>query len=107
MIFQQAVHLVISGAGIVIVMMFVLWVIHLLIRNAAIVDVGWALGLALLAIYYAFAGPGYAARKFAMAAMVGFWGFRLAGHRASGRRPLRSVAQGVETSPQPPFSFLF
>src|SRR5579863_2057861 len=80
MIVQQAVHLAISGAGIVVATMFVLWLIHLAIRNAAVVDVGWALCLALLAIYYAFAGPGYTARKFAMAAMVGFWGFRLAGY---------------------------
>src|SRR5579862_2793898 len=80
MIVQQAVHLAISGAGIVVATMFVLWLIHLAIRNAAVVDVGWALCLALVAIYYAFAGPGYTARKFAMAAMVGFWGFRLAGY---------------------------
>ncbi len=80
MIVQQAIHLALFGAGIVVATMFVLWLIHLAIRNAAIVDVGWALCLALLAIYYAFAGPGYTARKFAMAAMVGFWGFRLAGY---------------------------
>ena len=79
MIVQQAVHLGIAGAGIVVAMMFVLWLVHLAIRNAAIVDVGWALGLALLAIYYAHAGPGYSARKYAIAIMVGFWGFRLAG----------------------------
>jgi steroid 5-alpha reductase family enzyme len=80
MILQQAIHLGIVGAGILIVMMFVLWLIHLPLRNAAIVDVGWALGLALLAIYYALAGPGYTARKYAIAIMVGFWGFRLAGY---------------------------
>ncbi len=79
MIVQQAVHLALYGAGIVIGTMFLLWLIHLAIRNAAIVDVGWAGCLALLAIFYALAGPGYPPRKYAIAAMVGFWGFRLAG----------------------------
>jgi steroid 5-alpha reductase family enzyme len=75
----QAIHLALVGAAIVLGMMFVLWLVHLLNDNAAVVDVGWAAGLAILAIYYAYAGPGYSARKWAIAAMVGFWGFRLAG----------------------------
>ncbi len=75
-----AVHLALVGLALVAGMMLVLWIIHLLIRNAAIVDVGWAAGLALLAIYYAVAGPGYPARKWAIATMAGFWGLRLAGH---------------------------
>src|SRR5438876_6547882 len=75
---SAALHLALAGTAIVAVMMFVLWVIHLLIENAAIVDVGWALGLALLAIYYACAGPGYAARRYAIGTMAGIWGVRLA-----------------------------
>jgi steroid 5-alpha reductase family enzyme len=74
----QAVHLALVGAAIVAALMLVLWIIHLLIRNAAIVDVGWAAGLGILAIFYALAGPGYHARKWAMASMAGFWGLRLA-----------------------------
>ena len=77
---QQAVHLGLIGAAIVLGMMFVLWLIHLLIRNAAIVDVGWAAGLGILAVYYAIAGPGYPARRWAIAAMAGFWGLRLAAY---------------------------
>jgi steroid 5-alpha reductase family enzyme len=61
-------------------MMLVLWIIHLLLKNAAIVDVGWAAGLALLAGYYACAGPGYAARRYAIAAMAGIWGLRLSSY---------------------------
>jgi steroid 5-alpha reductase family enzyme len=68
------------GAAMVGGMMFVLWVIHLLLRNAAVVDVGWAAGLGLLAGYYAYAGPGYPARKYAIAAMAGAWSLRLAGY---------------------------
>ena len=90
----EAIHLVLIGAAIVAAMTFVLWVIHLLIGNAAIVDFGWAIGLALLALWYAWAGPGYHARKWAIAAMAGFWGLRLGlyllfarviGHEEEGR----------------------
>jgi steroid 5-alpha reductase family enzyme len=76
----NAIHLALVGTGIVAGMMLVLWIIHLLIKNAAIVDVGWAAGLALLAIYYANAGPGYSARRYAIATMVGLWGLRLASY---------------------------
>lgn len=72
--------LLIYGAAIVAAMMLVLWVVHLLIRNAAIVDVGWAAGLGILCVYYAWAGPGYPARKWAIAAMAGIWSARLAGY---------------------------
>ena len=75
-----ALHLASTGAAIVAAMMLVLWIIHLLIRNAAIVDAGWAAGLAALAIFYAVKGPGYSARKWAIASMAGFWGLRLAGY---------------------------
>jgi steroid 5-alpha reductase family enzyme len=78
--FPQAAHLALMGAAIVAGMMFVLWLVHLFLRNAAIVDVGWAAGLGTLAIYYAVAGPGYPARKWAIASMAGFWGLRLAAY---------------------------
>jgi steroid 5-alpha reductase family enzyme len=74
----EAVHLALAGLGIVALMMLALWLIHLLIRNAAVVDVGWAAGLAMLAIFYAKKGPGYWERKWIIAAMAGFWGLRLA-----------------------------
>jgi steroid 5-alpha reductase family enzyme len=77
---QQALHLALNGAAIVAAMMFALWLIHLLIRNAAIVDAGWAAALGILALYYAVAGPGYPARKWAIASMAGFWGLRLAAY---------------------------
>src|SRR5258708_17456151 len=74
----EALRLALQGLAIVAAMMFALWLVHLLIRNAAIVDVGWATALATLAIFYAVGGPGYSARKWAIAAMAGFWGVRLA-----------------------------
>jgi steroid 5-alpha reductase family enzyme len=47
----HALSLIVTGAGIVGVMMLLLWIVRLLIRNAAIVDVGWATGLGLLAAF--------------------------------------------------------
>jgi steroid 5-alpha reductase family enzyme len=81
-----------AGAGLV-VMMTGFWVIHLRMRNAAIVDVGWALGLPILACCYATRlepGP----RGWILAALVIVWGVRLAaylfvtrviGHEEDGR----------------------
>jgi steroid 5-alpha reductase family enzyme len=77
LILGQVVHLAVTGAAIVGGMMLILWAIHVLINNASIVDFGWAVGLALLAAWYAWAGPGYPARKWAIATMAGFWGLRL------------------------------
>src|ERR1700752_523318 len=74
----EAVHLALTGLAIVAAMMLAPWVVHLLIRNAAFVGAGWAAGLAMLAIFYASKGPGYSARKWAIALMAGFWGLRLA-----------------------------
>jgi steroid 5-alpha reductase family enzyme len=67
-----------TAALLPIALMAVLWAIHLRIRNAAIVDFGWAFGLALLALWYAAVGPGYAPRRWLMATLAGLWGFRLA-----------------------------
>ena len=75
-----ALHLALNSLAIVAALMFALWVIHLWIRNAGIADVGWAAALAILAMYYALEGPGYYARKWAIATMAGFWGLRLAAY---------------------------
>jgi steroid 5-alpha reductase family enzyme len=47
----QALSLLLTGGGIVAATMFLLWLVHLVIRNAAVVDVGWAAGLGLLALF--------------------------------------------------------
>lgn len=43
--FHESLSLFSVGAAIVATMMLLLWIIHLRIRSAAIVDVGWAAGL--------------------------------------------------------------
>jgi steroid 5-alpha reductase family enzyme len=111
-ILEQLEHLAWMGAAIIAGMMLVLWIIHLLLRNAAIVDVGWAAGLAVIAFFYALAAPGYAARKWAIACMVGFWGLRLAAYLLFARvigKPEegRYVQLRKEWKTYLPFRFLF
>lgn len=66
-------------AGLVLLMVLI-WLISVRRSNAGFVDVGWAFGLAILAVWYAWRGPGFSPRKWIMAGMVGFWGLRLAMH---------------------------
>ncbi len=73
-----AFSLLLPGVAIGSAVMLLLWVVLLAIRNDAIVDVGWAAGLGLLAAFYASVGPGYAIRRYAIAAMISLWSLRLA-----------------------------
>jgi len=72
------VRALIAGAVSVCGLMLVLWLIHLLLRNAAIVDAGWAGGLALLGIIYSAIGGGDPVRAWLIAGMAALWGLRLA-----------------------------
>ena len=74
---STALHLFAIGAACVAAMMFALWLLHLALRNASVVDPGWALGLALLGCLYAALGPGFILRRTLIAAMAAFWGLRL------------------------------
>lgn len=58
-------------------LMFLLWLLHLPLRNAGIVDIGWAYGIVLAAGIFAWMGPGAPVRRFAAAGMAGVWGLRL------------------------------
>ncbi len=75
---SEAIGLLGYGAAAVCGLMFVLWLVHLPLRNASVVDPGWAGGLALLAVMYALMGGGDPLRSGLMAAMAGIWGLRLA-----------------------------
>lgn len=74
---STAFHLALPGATLVLSMMFLLWLVHLRIGNASIVDPGWAFGLPLLAVTYALLGPGYSWRRWLIAGMAVIWGVRL------------------------------
>ena len=70
--------LLIAGAASVCGLMLLLWLIHLPLRNASVVDPGWAGGLALLGVIYAAMGGGYPLRTVLIASMALLWGLRLA-----------------------------
>jgi steroid 5-alpha reductase family enzyme len=59
-------------------LMLTLWIRHLRLRNAAVVDVGWAAGLALVAVIDAIFGVGDPVRRWVAALMMAVWGGRLA-----------------------------
>jgi steroid 5-alpha reductase family enzyme len=75
---EAILHELIIGTTSVCSLMLILWLIHLPLRNAAIVDAGWAGGLALLGVIYAATGGGYPVRAWLIAAMAALWGLRLA-----------------------------
>ena len=64
----------------VAVLMFVLWALHFRIHNAALVDAGWAAGLALIGIIYTAGGAGWLERRVLIGGMTGLWGMRLAAY---------------------------
>src|ERR1700716_18401 len=71
--------LTLAAAGWILaaMVMAALWLWHLRIGNAGVVDAGWALLVAALAIFYANAGDGAWTRRSAIAWMMGSWGARL------------------------------
>ena len=77
--------LILTGALAVSALMLALWLLHFPMRNAAIVDVGWAGGLALLGALYALLGEGLPARRYTIGAMAAIWGLRLAFHLLTDR----------------------
>jgi len=59
-------------------LLFVLWLISVRRRDAGLVDLGWASGVGLAAVYIAVAAPGWPVRRMIVAGMAAFWAFRLA-----------------------------
>lgn len=73
------------------VLMAGLWYLQWRSRNAGIVDVAWAGGVAVLGVAFAVASDsGDPARRLMIALMAGLWGVRLAGHLA---RRVRAEAE--------------
>ena len=64
----------------VALLMFLLWLLHFPLKNASIVDAGWAVGIAICACFAGALGQGTDVRRLLIASMVVFWGLRLAAH---------------------------
>lgn len=61
-------------------LMAALWVIQRRIRDAGVVDVGWAFSIGAAAVFYAIVTDGHPARRWIVGALAGAWGLRLAGY---------------------------
>ena len=57
--------------------MFILWLVHIGLRNAGIVDVGWSFVMGGLAVFYAIVADGDPVRRALVGLLGGFWGARL------------------------------
>jgi len=61
-------------------LMFILWLIHLPLENAGIVDVGWTFGVPLCALIFAVIAEGDITRRIVIVGMTALWGVRLGGY---------------------------
>ncbi|NIP86702.1 MAG: DUF1295 domain-containing protein [Planctomycetales bacterium] len=73
-------HPLLIAAVAMIAMMGVLWLVQRRTGNAGIVDVGWAAGIGILAVFYAVTSSGYLPRRLLVASLAGGWSLRLAGY---------------------------
>ncbi len=65
------------GSLSVAVFFLFMWGIHLVLKNAAVVDVGWGLGFILLCVIYNLQGEGFNLRNTICFVMVALWGIRI------------------------------
>ncbi len=71
--------------GAAAVTMILLWFVQRRIKDAGVVDVGWAASLGGAAIFCAWTGDGDFVRRCIIGAIGGLWGFRLALHLLTDR----------------------
>lgn len=77
---MAVVTMLIMALVVMVILMLVLWLVHLPLKNAGIVDVGWTLGVPLCALIFAAMGDGNVTRRIVIACMAGVWGVRLGGY---------------------------
>lgn len=78
---MTSVVMLLSTALIVMaLLMLILWLVHLPLKNAGLVDVGWVLGVPLCGLIFAVLGDGQIARRVVIALMTVLWGARLGGY---------------------------
>lgn len=71
---------VLTALGIAMLFMFTLWLISGLGKRGAWVDVGWALTIGILAVFFGLTGSGDALRRTVLIVLPAIWSLRLAWH---------------------------
>ena len=54
-----------------------IWIYHLLIRNAAVADIGWGPGCIVILFIYIIRGEGFNLRNTILLGLVALWGVRI------------------------------
>lgn len=72
--------MILVGLGFAVGLLFALWVLHLRLRNAAVVDVGWTVAVGAQAVTAALLGDGDPVRRAIVGAVGALWSARLAWH---------------------------
>lgn len=70
------------GATLAVLLLFATWLLHLRLRNAAVVDVAWTLAVGLQAVAAALVGTGDPVRRAIVGVAGALWSLRLASHLA-------------------------
>jgi len=78
--FEQILTISATGFGALFLLMCFIWLWFRKIQNAAVVDVGWGNGFAMMGIVAFFLAEGWLDRKLLVAGLVVFWGERLTIH---------------------------
>jgi steroid 5-alpha reductase family enzyme len=72
--------LLLHGWLFAVALLLVLWVVQRIKEDAGVVDLGWTIGVGVLAIYDAVRADGYGPRRALVALLAGTWSFRLAAY---------------------------
>jgi steroid 5-alpha reductase family enzyme len=66
-------------------LMLVVWLLHLPLKNAAVVDVAWPLGICMTSLLYCWQGNSALPRRMLLGSMVTIWALRLSLYLLFGR----------------------
>ena len=66
--------------GVLLTLVFLLWLVSLALKDASIVDIFWGCGFVVVAWVCYFTTNGHASRKLLLTTLVTIWGVRLAGY---------------------------
>lgn len=75
--FSYVLTTVFLGLLSVSLLFFSIWIVHLLLKNAAIADIGWGPGCMIIFLIYIIRGEGFSLRNLLLFLLVCAWGLRI------------------------------